>query len=94
MKNEMSRLTIDIPTKAHRELKVLAIAYNTTMKDLFIKAIPYIKKSLLEENDPCKSSSHTPNKKTLQVMKSVKAGKDLVELESVEALFKLAGIKC
>lgn len=94
MKNEISRLTIDIPSKDHKELKVLAIAYKTTMRELFLKAIPYIKQSLKENTDPCKLSKHNPNKKTLKVMKNVKEGKNLSRASTVEELFKLAGIKC
>lgn len=92
MKSNTSRLTLDIPTKDHRELKVLASAYGVTMKDLFVKAIPYIKQTLIEEQNACKSSSHIPNEETLESIRNIESGKNLKTYKSVEELFKKLGI--
>lgn len=86
-KNEITRLSLDLPTKAHKELKTLAALTGKSIRDLFIEAIPWIK-----ETNECHLSKHIPNKETIKAIKDVEAGVGLTEYKSVDALFKKFGI--
>lgn len=82
-KLELSRITIDIPKVDHRKLKALAALHDKSMREIIIE--------LIEEHLNC-SKPHYPNKKTQKALANVQAGKDLVEADSVDDLFKKLGM--
>ena len=80
-KRELSRITIDIPVADHRRLKALAAVLGKSMRDIVVDSIEeYLHKVKI------------PNKKTLQAIANIEAGKDLVQAEDLEDLFKKLGI--
>lgn len=80
-KNELSRITIDIPKVDHKRLKAMAAVLGTSMQTIV--------RDLIEQ---CLNSSHQPNKVTKKAIKGVKAGKGLIASGSLEDLFKKLGI--
>jgi len=83
-KNELSRLTIDIPKVLHKRLKTRAALSGKSMRDMVLDA--------LEASDICQYSDHHPNKETLEAIENVEKGKNLTEYESLDDLFKKLGI--
>ena len=80
-KKELSRITIDIPIADHKRLKALAAILGKSMRDIVITSI--------EEH---LHKVKIPNKKTLRTIANIEAGKDLVQAENAEDLFKKLGI--
>ncbi len=81
VKNDVSRITIDIPKESHRRLKSMAALLGKSMREIVIESI---EKNLLNPK--------TPNKKTLQAIKAVEKKKGLVKAKNAEGLFKKLGI--
>ena len=75
-RNELARMTIDIPKVNHKKLKALAAVLGTSMRDLVLDAI----EDFVERKKPAG--------KLKQTIKEIEAGKGLVEVDDVEALFK------
>ena len=84
MKSELSRVTVEMPKSVHRRLKTQAAYLGKSLKQVILDAI--------EETDPCRSSTHIPNKETRKAIKDVKAGRNLVRCKNVEELFKKLGM--
>jgi antitoxin component of RelBE/YafQ-DinJ toxin-antitoxin module len=80
-KNELSRITIDIPKLDHKKLKAMAAILGKSMQTIV--------RELIEE---CLKSSHYPNKTTIKAIKDAQAGKGLVKSDSLDDLFKKLGI--
>jgi len=80
-KSNLSRMTIDIPEEDHRRLKALAAVLGTSMRKIIIE---WIHENLY--------SSNTPNTKTLEAIKQVEDGENLIEGDNMEDLFKKMGI--
>jgi len=83
-KNELSRVTIDMPKAMHRRLKTHAALLGKSMKDVILDA--------LEATDACRLSDHIPNKITRKAIKDVEAGRNLVEVKNVKELLRKIGI--
>lgn len=86
MKNELSRLTADIPKACHLKLKSIALVTGKSMRDVLVDAIEAI-------DIECLASNHVPNAETLKAMENIEAGKGLVEIDDLKDLFKKLGIK-
>ncbi len=80
-KNELSRITIDIPKVDHKRLKAMAAILGKSMQTIV--------RELIEET---LKSSHYPNKTTIKAIRDAEAGKGLVKSDSVKDLFKKLGI--
>ena len=80
-KNNLSRMTIDIPEEDHKRLKALAAVLRTSMRKIIID---WIHENLY--------SSNTPNAKTLKAIKQVEDGENLIEGDNMEDLFRKMGI--
>lgn len=80
-KNQLSRMTIDIPEEDHKRLKALAAVLGKSMRKIIIE---WIHENLY--------SSNTPNAKTLEAIRQVENGENLVEAENIEDLFQKIGI--
>ena len=83
VKAGLSRITIDIPRVDHKKLKALAALHDKSMREIIIE--------LIEGHLGC-AKSHTPNKRTRSVIANIEKGKNLVEAENVDDLFKKLGM--
>jgi len=84
-KDNLSRLTIDIPKKHHIKLKSIALITEKSMREIIIDAIESI-------DITCLSSNHLPNKKTLKSIDNIEKGTNLTEVNDLRDLFKKLGI--
>ena len=80
-KNEISRMTVDIPKKSHKQLKALSAILGKSMRTIVLESI-----------DNYLENVKLPNKKTLKAMQDVENGVDLVKAENAQDLFKKLGI--
>jgi len=71
----LSRLTIDIPKKTHKRLKVIAALQGKSMRE-------YVSDLITRSID-----EKIPNEKTLEAIAAVEEEKDLVEVENAQELF-------
>ena len=82
-RDNVSRITVEIPRSDHRKLKAIALELGTSMRAIVAE--------LIEERVTCKKL-HVPNKETQKVLKQMKTGKGLVRAKNAEDLFKKLGI--
>lgn len=90
MKNELSRITIDISASTHQKLKALAAHKRVSMRKI-IEELIELRLRTQDRQEEC-PYSHVPNKKLLKTIKDANAGKDVTEYKDVEDLFKKLGI--
>lgn len=90
MKNELSRITVDISASSHQKLKALAALKRVSMRKI-IEELIELRLAAQEKHAKC-PHDHTPNKKTLKAIKDVEARKGLKEYKDVEDLFEKLGI--
>lgn len=83
-KNELSRITIDIPKAEHKKLKARAALLGKSLKEIFLDA--------LKTSQECIYSDHQPNRETRKSLKNIEEGVNLTEIESLEALAKKLGL--
>lgn len=90
MKNELSRITIDIPTTLHKKFKALAAHEGKTMREMVVE---YINGQLSNNHNiqECQLD-HTPNAKTKKAIENVKKGKNLVHAKDAKDLLKKLGL--
>lgn len=74
-------MTIDVPEEDHKRLKALAAVLGKSMREIVIE---WIHEHLY--------SFSTPNAKTLEAIKQIEQGEDLVESDTIDDLFKKLGI--
>ena len=80
-KNNISRMTIDLPQKHHKQLKAISALLGKSMREIVIESIEnYLEHVTL------------PNKKTRSAISDVEDGKDLVKAKNIQDLFKKLGI--
>lgn len=80
-KSHLSRMTIDIPQEDHKRLKALAAVFGKSMREIVIE---WIHEHLY--------SSNTPNAETLNAMKQIEHGENLIESKDIDDMFKKLGI--
>jgi ParD-like antitoxin of type II ParDE toxin-antitoxin system len=80
-KSHISRMTLDIPEEDHKRLKALAAILGKSMREIVAN---WIHEHLY--------SANMPNKETLKAMESIEKGRDLVEADDAEDLFRKLGI--
>lgn len=81
MKNEMSRMTIDIPKESHKQLKAVSAVLGKSMREVVLESIEdYLQNVKLS------------NKKTLKAIQDVESGADLTEAKNLKDLFKKLGL--
>lgn len=83
IKNDLSRLSIDIPKSQHKRLKKLSVDLGLSMRQIILDAL---------ESIECRYGNHIPNEETIKSIEDVKARKNLIEAENIEDLFKKLGI--
>lgn len=89
MKNELSRMTIDIPTSLHKKLKTRAIREDKSLREL---VIIYLTELTIKEDITC-PYDHVPNAETLKAMEDVERGIGFNTCKDATDLFKQCGIK-
>ncbi len=80
-KGHLSRMTIDIPDEDHKRLKALAAILEKSMREIIIE---WMHEHLYGTN--------TPNAETLEAIKQIEHGENLIESDNIEDLFKKLGI--
>ena len=75
MSLKISRLTIDLPSSAHKKFKTVASLMGISMKDLVILSVEEF-------------MHRKPNKKTEAALKQSESGKGLKKFKNIEDLFK------
>ncbi len=81
MRENLFRMTIDIPVEDHKRLKALAAIIGTSMRDLVAE---WIHGNLYSKN--------SPNAATLKAIDNIEKGKGLVKAKDADDLFKKLGI--
>jgi len=81
VRTDVSRMTIDIPKKSHKQLKALSVVLGKSMREIVIESI-----------EDYLHSVKLPNKETLKAIEAVENGTDLVKAKNLEDLFKKLGI--
>jgi Antitoxin ParD. len=80
-RNELSRITIDIPKAEHKRLKAMSALEGKSMREIVIESIElYIYRS------------NKPNKTTIKALKDAEKGKGLVRAKDFKDLLKKMGI--
>jgi hypothetical protein len=80
-KNELTRITIDIPKKSHKRLKTISAILGKSMREVVVESI-----------DEYLCSEHVPNKTTLKAIKDAESRRGIVSAENAKDLFKKLGI--
>lgn len=80
-KSQTSRMTIDMPEEDHKRLKALAAVLGKSMREIIIE---WIHEHLY--------STNTPNAETLDAIKQIECGENLIESTDIDDLFKKLGI--
>jgi hypothetical protein len=79
MSHKITRLTIDLPSSAHKRLKMAASLMDVSMKQLVLMSVD----DFMQKNF---------NKVTEKVLKQSKAGKNLKKFDTLDDLFDDLGI--
>jgi len=69
MASNSTRLTIDVPTRLHRELKSLAGALGVSLRELVINFL------VQDMANPDKLDYNIPNEETIRILKETQKGK-------------------
>ncbi len=80
-KSHLSRMTIDVPEEDHKRLKALAAILGKSMREIIIE---WIHEHLYSLN--------TPNAETLEAIRQIENGENLIESKNINDLFKKLGI--
>lgn len=83
-RNDISRIIIEMPKEQHKRLKSRAALLGKSMKDIILES--------LEATEACLQSDHYPNKTTLKAIENVEKGKNLFEIEDLNAFKKKLGL--
>lgn len=81
VKKNMSRMTIDVPDEDHKRLKALAAVLGKSMREIITE---WIHDKLY--------STNTPNAETLDAIKQIEQGENLIESADIDDLFRKLGI--
>jgi len=74
-------MTIDVPEEDHKRLKALAAILGKSMREIITG---WIHERLY--------SANTPNSETLEAIKQIERGENLIENDNIDDLFKKLGI--
>ena len=81
MSTNMTRLSVDIPVKAHRKLKIIAEANGLTLRELVLSVL-----------EPVLHPKKKPNAKTRKAIKDTEKGIGLKTYEEVDQLWDALGL--
>lgn len=77
-----TKLSIEIPIKEHRKLKILADASGSSLKEFVLNALEYVL-----------YPKRKPNKETLKAIETIEKGEGLIPCDDIEDFWKKIGIK-
>ncbi|KPK32760.1 MAG: hypothetical protein AMS24_03170 [Chlamydiae bacterium SM23_39] len=77
-----TKLSIEMPTKEHKKLKILADAMGISLKNFVLNALEYV----LYPNKK-------PNKETIKAIEKIERGEGLIHCDSIEDFWYKAGIR-
>lgn len=90
MKNELSRITIDIPASIHKKFKSFAASEGKSMREVVVELI---RKQVSNQSHQECPYGHVPNKKTKKILKNMLEGKEkLLEAKDAKEFYKKLGI--
>lgn len=87
--NELSRMTVDIPTSLYKMLKTRAIREDKSLREVIIECL---EESTVNEYEAC-PYDHTPNARTIKAIEDAKKGKGVHKAKDAYDLFEQLGIK-
>jgi hypothetical protein len=87
--NELSRMTVDIPTTLYKMLKTRAIREDKSLREVIIECLA---EYAVNEYAEC-PYDHTPNAETLRTIKDAKKGIGIHHAKDAYELFEQCGIK-
>lgn len=87
--NELSRMTVDIPTSLYKMLKTRAIREDKSLREVIIECL---EESTVNEYAEC-PYDHTPNAKTRKAIQDAKKGMGVHHAKDAHDLFEQCGIK-
>ena len=87
--NELSRMTVDIPTSLYKMLKTRAIREEKSLREVIIECL---KEFTINEYAEC-PYDHTPNTKTRKAIQDAKKGIGVRHAKDAYDLFEQCGIK-
>lgn len=87
--NELSRMTVDIPTSLYKTLKIKALREDKSLREVIIECL---REFTTNEHAEC-PYDHTPNAKTIKAIEDAKSGKGLYKAKDAYDLFEQVGIK-
>ena len=90
MKNELSRITIDVPAATHKRLKALAAHQGKSMRKMIMDLINL--RLAAQNNEQECPYDHMPNAKTKKALDNIKKGKNLVHAKDAKDLLKKLGL--
>jgi len=85
-KNDLSRITVDIPKVDHKRLKAMAANLGISMREIILESI---KERLATQSAEAECPySHIPNDQTIKAIKRSKNKKNLVRIKDMDELRK------
>lgn len=90
IKNEISRITIDMPFLEHKRLKTIAAISGKSMREIVLEFIDH-GLAHYQHQEEC-PYAHVPNKETIQAIKDSKKRCNKVRAKDAEDLFKKLGL--
>ncbi len=88
MKNEIARMTIDMPTSVHKKFKELAARHGSSMREMVVE---YINAKIENDKHEC-PHDHTPNAALRKRIEDTEKGKGLVRYKNIKEMRKKLGI--
>ena len=82
MSTKTTRLSVDMPTKDHRKLKLIANAYGMSLREFILGLV-----------DPILHPEKKPNKDTIRAMTDASEGKNLTAYKDIDDFLKKMGIE-
>ncbi|MBA3953708.1 hypothetical protein H0X48_00105 [Candidatus Dependentiae bacterium] len=83
IRNDISRIIIELPKDQHKKLKARAAILGKSMREIVLES--------LELTQECMYSDHSPNVETQKSIQNIEEGKNLTEYTSLEDLSKKLG---
>lgn len=81
-KNDVMRITVDLPLTLHKKLKAVAALTEKKMRTIVIESVE-------KELETICTRDHTPNEETRQVIEEARKGEGLHSADTVDAFFKM-----
>lgn len=86
IKNDISRLTVDISTDLHKKLKTMAAIEGRSIKEIISESIE--SRFIFFSKDECPYSNHEPNEETAKEIREARQGKGLLRAKDAADLIK------